>query len=115
MAEKLHNRVEIPETECLFTGKKYKTFEENLDHMFRDHGFYIPEQKYLVDKSGLFKYFSEKIGLGNMCFCCSYQGRSLEAVRAHMLSKSIAVFHTKRKLKSWKYQSFMIFRVPMKS
>ncbi|CAG97865.1 Rei1p [Kluyveromyces lactis] len=87
MAEKLHNRVEIPETECLFTGKKYKTFEENLDHMFRDHGFYIPEQKYLVDKSGLFKYFSEKIGLGNMCFCCSYQGRSLEAVRAHMLSK----------------------------
>ncbi|CDO95283.1 unnamed protein product [Kluyveromyces dobzhanskii CBS 2104] len=87
MAEKLHNRVDIPETECLFTGKKYKTFEDNLDHMFRDHGFYIPEQKYLVDKSGLFKYFSEKIGLGNLCLCCSYQGRTLEAVRAHMLAK----------------------------
>lgn len=87
MAEKLQNRVEIDKTECLFTGKKLKTFEENLDQMFKNHGFYIPEQKYLIDKEGLFQYFSEKIGLGNMCLVCSYQGRSLEAVRAHMLAK----------------------------
>lgn len=87
MAEKLSNRVDIPETQCLFCAKNYKDFETNLDHMFKDHGFFIPEQKYLTDKHGLFKYFSEKIGLGNLCLVCSFQGRSLEAVRAHMLSK----------------------------
>lgn len=88
MAEKLKNKVDIPYEECLFCAKKSPDFESNLEHMFRDHGFYIPEQKYLVDKKGLFKYFSEKIGLGNLCLVCSYQGRSLEAVRAHMLSKN---------------------------
>lgn len=89
MEEKLANKVEIPLNTCLFCPKReFTSFEENLDHMYRKHGFFIPEQKYLVDKEGLVKYLSEKIGLGNVCLVCSYQGRSLEAVRAHMLSKN---------------------------
>ncbi|KAH7586638.1 Zinc finger C2H2 type domain signature [Nakaseomyces glabratus] len=89
MKQKLENRVEIPLNQCLFCTKKreFENFEANLDHMFRTHGFYIPEQKYLVDKEGLVKYMSEKIGLGNVCIVCNYQGRSLDAVRAHMLDK----------------------------
>lgn len=89
MSEKLAKKVDIPQEVCLFCPKrKFSTFEENIDHMFKCHGFYIPEQKYLVDKSGLVKYLSEKIGLGNVCIVCNYQGRSLEAVRAHMLAKN---------------------------
>ncbi|CCK69290.1 Rei1p KNAG_0C01760 [Huiozyma naganishii CBS 8797] len=89
MQQKIQNRVDIPLTACLFCPKMAQspTFEENLRHMYEHHGFYIPEQKYLVDKEGLVKYISEKIGLGNVCIVCNYQGRSLEAVRAHMLAK----------------------------
>lgn len=88
MEEKLKNKVEIPKENCLFCNKKFPYFEECLNHMFKKHGFYIPEQKYLVDKEGLVKYMAEKVGLGNLCFVCSFQGRSLEAARAHMLSKN---------------------------
>ncbi|GEQ70719.1 hypothetical protein JCM33374_g4398 [Metschnikowia sp. JCM 33374] len=91
LAEKLANRVEIPITTCLFCPAKKKqnfaTLEENIEHMFKDHGLYIPERKYLVDPEGLIRYLGEKIGLGNMCLCCSYQGKNLEAVREHMASK----------------------------
>ncbi|ODV96924.1 hypothetical protein PACTADRAFT_74519 [Pachysolen tannophilus NRRL Y-2460] len=88
LEEKLKNRVEIPKNHCLFCNKKYPNLDESVNHMFKNHGLYIPEQKYLVDKEGLIQYLSEKIGLGNICIVCSYQGRSIEAVRAHMLSKS---------------------------
>lgn len=88
MQQKLESKIEIPLETCLFCTKKtFPDFESNLDHMFRNHGFYIPEQKYLIDKVGLVKYLSEKIGLGNVCIVCNYQGRSLDAVRAHMLAK----------------------------
>lgn len=85
--QKIDNRVDIPLTECFFCGKKSNDIENNLEHMFKDHGFYIPEQKYLADRNGLLEYIAEKIGLGNVCLVCNFQGRSLEAVRAHMLAK----------------------------
>lgn len=87
MQQKIANKVDIPLNECFFCSKKFQSIEDNLEHMFKDHGFYIPEQKYLVDRDGLLKYIAEKIGLGNVCLVCNYQGRSVEAVRAHMLAK----------------------------
>lgn len=89
MQQKIDNRVDIPLTECFFCPNKrsFETVELNLEHMFKSHGFYIPEQKYLVDRDGLLSYISEKIGLGNVCIVCNFEGRSLEAVRAHMLAK----------------------------
>lgn len=89
MQQKIANKVDIPKETCLFChpSKTFTTFHDNLDHMLKSHGFFIPEQKYLVDKEGLVAYLSEKIGLGNICLVCSFQGRSLESIRAHMLSK----------------------------
>lgn len=95
MAEKISNKVDIPTNVCLFCNHNqkekhlstFKDMEENIDHMFKCHGFYIPEQKYLVNKEGLIEYMGEKIGLGNVCIVCNYQGRNLQAVRSHMLSK----------------------------
>lgn len=95
MKEKIANKVEIPINVCLFCNHNqrekhlstFKDMDANIDHMFKCHGFYIPEQKYLVDKEGLIKYMAEKIGLGNVCLVCSYQGKNLEAVRNHMLAK----------------------------
>ncbi|KAG7192038.1 uncharacterized protein KQ657_002393 [Scheffersomyces spartinae] len=88
MAIKLKSLVEIPSTTCLFCHPKQKasfsTVEENVEHMFAKHGLFVPEQLYLVDLEGLIKYLGEKIGLGNVCLVCSYQGRNVEAVREHM-------------------------------
>lgn len=89
MQQKIDNRVDIPLTQCFFctNNKSFETVDCNLDHMFKNHGFYIPERKYLVDRDGLLEYIAEKIGLGNVCIVCNFEGRSLEAVRAHMLAK----------------------------
>lgn len=91
IATKLANKVDIATTTCLFCPFKYQmnfdTEEENVRHMFKFHGLYIPERKYLIDLKGLLKYLGEKIGLGNCCLSCSFQGRNIEAVREHMHRK----------------------------
>lgn len=91
IAEKLANRVEISSKCCLFCPEQksacFQTVEENTQHMFKAHGLYLPESKYLVDLDGLILYLGEKIGLGNVCLVCSYQGRNVQAVREHMQAK----------------------------
>lgn len=85
---KLQSQVKIPNTLCLFCKNVlFDTIEANVDHMFKSHGMFIPEQKYLDDLPGLLDYLGEKVGLGNVCLVCNYQGKNIEAVRAHMLSK----------------------------
>ncbi|KAI5954810.1 REI1 [Candida theae] len=88
--KKLSNKVEIPPTTCLFCHPKLKqdftTIDENTEHMFKNHGLYIPEASYLVDKKGLIEYLAEKIGFG-FCIACNYQGRNTEAAREHMQTK----------------------------
>lgn len=89
--EKLENKVDIPPTTCLFCQRKYgsnfATLDENLEHMRLKHGLFIPERKYLTDLEGLLQYLGEKIGFGNVCLCCLYQGKDIVAVRDHMLNK----------------------------
>lgn len=88
---KLANRVDIGITTCLFCPEqksaRFETIDVNIAHMFKTHGLYIPETKYLVDKEGLIGYLGEKIGLGNVCLVCNYQGRDILAVREHMQAK----------------------------
>lgn len=91
ISEKIEKRIEIAPTSCLFCPVKenvqFETCEDNVLHMFKHHGLYIPERKYLVDLKGLLVYLGEKVGLGNCCLSCSYQGKDLEAVRGHMMRK----------------------------
>lgn len=78
----------IPPTHCFITDKEFATVEENAEHMFKAYGMFIPEKDFLTDLTGLMTYLGEKVGLGNMCLYCAFEGRSLESIRAHMLSKS---------------------------
>lgn len=78
----------IPPNCCFITGKEFATVEENAEHLWKTYGLFIPEKDYLVDLNGLMTYFGEKVGLGNMCLYCAFEGRSLESIRAHMISKS---------------------------
>lgn len=82
------NAVEIPSNVCLVDGNVYDTVEQNVEYMAKTYGLFIPEPDYLVDLEGLMTYLGEKVGFGNVCLACSFQGKNLESVRAHMISKS---------------------------
>lgn len=84
---RLAKAVKIPANVCLVDGKEFDTVERNAEYMRLQYGLIIPEQDYLVDLKGLMEYLGEKIGLGNVCLYCNYQGRTVEAVRQHMVSK----------------------------
>lgn len=84
---KLETAVHFGSTTCFVDGTEFATVEENVDYMSKKYGLFIPEKDYLTDMVGLIEYLGEKVGMGNMCLYCSFQGRTLESIRAHMLSK----------------------------
>ncbi|ODQ67851.1 hypothetical protein NADFUDRAFT_80990 [Nadsonia fulvescens var. elongata DSM 6958] len=85
---KMSKRTAISANTCLISGKVFNTVEEKTAYMTKTYGLYVPEKEFLVDLEGLMTYLGEKVGLGFMCLKCSFQGKSLESVRAHMISKS---------------------------
>uniref|UniRef100_A0A060T175 ARAD1C22220p n=1 Tax=Blastobotrys adeninivorans TaxID=409370 RepID=A0A060T175_BLAAD len=84
---RLQRAVKIPPNVCFVDGKEFDTVEQNVEYMSKQYGLFIPERDYLTDLTGLIAYLGEKIGLGNMCLYCGYQGRSVQAVRAHLVAK----------------------------
>lgn len=73
--------------DCIYCDAKFKETERNVSHMFREHGLYIPERSYLADLEGLLKFLIEIIVIEKKCFCCGFEGSSLESIRAHTNSK----------------------------
>lgn len=62
-----------------------------VEHMHKQHGFFIPDAEYLKDPQGLLRYLGIKVTKDFMCLYCEDRGKqfsSLEAVRKHMVSKS---------------------------
>lgn len=87
--EKLANKVDTPVTRCIFCSHvEFANVEETFEHLFKAHGMYIPERKYLVNSEGLLGYLYEKIGFGNVCLSCNFQGRNFQSIIQHMLSKN---------------------------
>ncbi|ODV60016.1 Rei1p ASCRUDRAFT_76549 [Ascoidea rubescens DSM 1968] len=84
-------KYKISPNTCLFCTKNKKqdfaSLDDNINHMFKNHGLYVPEQKFLIDKFGLIKYLSEKISIGNVCIVCNYQSKDLNSIRSHMIDK----------------------------
>lgn len=80
-----------PAHECIFCGAAQVDLDGSVAHMSHEHGFFVPEKKYLVDLRGLMQYLADKVSVGNICLWCNGRGRGfheLTAVRKHMLDKS---------------------------
>lgn len=77
----------LPITTCFFCGKNNKEIENNVKHMFNNHGLYIPERSYLVDLEGLLTYLSEIFTYENECLVCGFEGKNLESIRQHIYNK----------------------------
>ena len=78
-------------SDCLFCGSSHADFEACIEHMHKDHGFFIPDAEYLKDPVGMLTYLGLKITKGFMCLYCDERGKqfhSVEAVRKHMINKS---------------------------
>ncbi|EGR29024.1 zinc c2h2 type family protein, putative [Ichthyophthirius multifiliis] len=92
---------------CLFCDKKNEDIEKqkkqknmytlfikinrNLEHMSKTHGFFICEQKYCIDVTGLLKHLGEKINKAFLCILCENKSckdfQSGESVKKHMTDK----------------------------
>ncbi|KAI8967457.1 C2H2 type zinc-finger-domain-containing protein [Mycotypha africana] len=73
---------------CLFCNQTQESFDDNLRHMSKNHGFFIPDIEYLFDCEGLISYLSYKINDQYLCLYCNGRGKlhkSSTAARQHML------------------------------
>lgn len=73
---------------CLFCDKKSSNIAGNLHHMSLTHGFFIPEDQYLIDLEGIMEYLGFKVGAGATCLWCNKQFTTVHGVRLHMIYKN---------------------------
>ncbi|KAG2216988.1 hypothetical protein INT45_007673 [Circinella minor] len=85
----LHNNND-PLRLCLFCSFPSNDFDENVLHMVKYHGFFLPDEEYLQDRKGLITYLADKIDHEHLCLYCNGRGKewkTAQAARAHMLDK----------------------------
>ncbi|WAQ83377.1 hypothetical protein PtA15_3A747 [Puccinia triticina] len=64
----------IEPNECLFCPRsssvRFADPDQALTHMLRPHGFFLPDQEYLVNRPSLLAYLAETIAVWNVCLYC---------------------------------------------
>jgi len=70
--------------QCLFCNYVSPSLELNLNHMSRQHGFFLPERDYLVDLPGLINYLSETVLVLHTCLYCHKSVHTSSGVQTHM-------------------------------
>eukprot|EP00172_Hildenbrandia_rubra_P000019 Plantae.Rhodophyta-Hildenbrandia_rubra.ctg10091.p1 GENE.Plantae.Rhodophyta-Hildenbrandia_rubra.ctg10091~~Plantae.Rhodophyta-Hildenbrandia_rubra.ctg10091.p1 ORF type:complete len:381 (+),score=76.60 Plantae.Rhodophyta-Hildenbrandia_rubra.ctg10091:177-1319(+) len=73
--------------ECCFCGEESQNAAENLSHMAKAHGFFVPYAECLKDVEGLLEYLGQKVGVGFACVECDRGFESVDAAQRHMKSK----------------------------
>lgn len=79
--------VELTPTLCFYCGLQSPEREDNIKHMFKRHGLYIPERSYLVDPDGLLLFLGAVVTEDYECLTCGFLGRNLDSIRKHLKSK----------------------------
>jgi len=89
MQFKMDNAATFDEGSDLFSTHRSAGLHENLAHMARAHGFYVPHLDFCVDMPGLVQYLQEKVYVGNVSLVNNKAFHSLEAVQSHMRDKNL--------------------------
>ncbi|KAF6837491.1 Cytoplasmic 60S subunit biogenesis factor [Colletotrichum plurivorum] len=80
--------------QCLFCPKPSTNFEENVAHMQKAHGLFIPYQQHLiVDLETFFKYLHLVIFEYRECIHCGTERATVQAVQQHMTGKGHCRFN----------------------
>ena len=70
---------------CLFCNAPSATLNNNVEHMIKNHGMFIPERKYLLDLEGLLTWLYERIqDEPHECLYCHKSKSTAEAIQDHM-------------------------------
>ncbi|KAF6230280.1 hypothetical protein HO133_004620 [Letharia lupina] len=72
---------------CLFCNIDSSTMGDNLEHMFKVHGMFIPNQEDLEDAEGLLSYLFNIISGFRECLYCGKVKETVEGIRSHMIDK----------------------------
>ncbi|KAJ9627140.1 pre-60S factor rei1 [Taxawa tesnikishii (nom. ined.)] len=75
---------EVPLNQCLFCNFASGDVSQNVTHMSKHHGMFIPEQEYLVDLEGLLGYLHEKIYDIHECLYCGQMKHTTSGIQTHM-------------------------------
>ncbi|GJC78432.1 core trichothecene cluster (CTC) protein 15 [Colletotrichum liriopes] len=82
----------IPEN-CLFCNTTSGSLDDNVAHMGKAHGMFIPSQeKLVVDLETLVRYLHLVVSGYRECLQCGTQRRTASAVQQHMLGKGHCKF-----------------------
>ncbi len=61
--------------------------DDNVEHMFKVHGLFIPNQEDLEDAEGLLCYLFKIISEFHECLYCGKTKETVEGIRSHMIDK----------------------------
>lgn len=73
--------------QCLFCNIDSPTMDDNVEHMFKIHGMFIPNQEELEDAEGLLYYLFNIVSEFHECLYCGKTKETAEGVRSHMIDK----------------------------
>jgi pre-60S factor REI1 len=82
--EQEFEELEVDPLVSIFDNQRFDSPEACLAHMTAAYGFYIPDEKYVIDVSDLLEYLGSKVKTGGMCLYCHRQFRSAYACQNHM-------------------------------
>lgn len=87
-AEKQDSDVQFDHTQCLFCRHSSIDLDENLEHMLKSHGLFIPDRSHLaVDIETLAEYFHLVIFVYFECLYCGSKRNGAHSVQQHMMGK----------------------------
>lgn len=78
------NVVQVVLNQCLFCNSICETLDDNITHMAKQHGMFIPEKEFLVDLEGLLSYLHEKIHDDHQCLYCGQLKHTATGIQTHM-------------------------------
>jgi pre-60S factor REI1 len=76
--------LEVILNQCLFCNMICETVDDNITHMSKQHGTFIPEREFLVDMEGLLNYLHEKIHDDHQCLYCGQLKHTASGIQTHM-------------------------------
>ncbi|KAJ5906206.1 Cytoplasmic 60S subunit biogenesis factor REI1 [Penicillium subrubescens] len=85
--EMQNDKTEFSVSRCLFCLADSADAQANVEHMYKTHGMFVPEQTYLVDLDGLLNYLYRKITENHECLYCHAIRNNAEGARTHMRDK----------------------------
>jgi len=81
---KIETGTKLEVEECLLCGFKSEDIQKNIQHMYVEHGFYVPDIEFITDLNAFIQYLCQKVGIGNACLYCDKAFVDINAVRNHM-------------------------------